>query len=552
MALLRTLGKNPYIVLLALFALISANTLSSNFIFIDDTNLIVNNPRLNFSLTNLVSIFVKPLGQIHDAAYYPCSPIVAYYRPALNLLYMFNATIWGLNPVGFHITNLLLHLLTSFLVYRIGLLLLDGNRELSLLAAAIFCVHPVHNEIIGRVAMNENLLGCFMAAALYFYLHEDKRLSLIAFTLALLTKESAVMLPFVLLLFELNNQSRKGVAAYLAPYAVLTAIYIGIRASAVGIPDDVTFSVNNFELLLKYCSAIAAYLRLFFLPYPLNIYYPEWKLTSPVQPDLLLTIAIFLFLGFVLWKWRRKPLIIPLLLGSIILLAPVVFNANKLLLGLDSAFIAEKQLYVPSILFSLFIVATINGCKEMPTGKYMIIATILVIPLLVYTTIVSSAAWKSSDTVMTRIIRNYPDSNLAHMGRGNSLLMQGNLDRALTEFKAVLPPDKIDSAALRAQNPGSAAGYQYMNQFVFNNKSLAAYQVQYANVHFCIGQVYLAKNDTDTAIRKFRAALILQPYFFEARTFLARAYMKKGLFRDASREFKFAQNEISLINVNNK
>ena len=125
MPLLKYLDKVPYAVLLFVFASVSISTLNSDFLFIDDTVLIVDNPQLNFSLANLAAIFVNPLGQIFNAADYPVKFI--YYRPILNVLYMFNKAIWGINPVGFHISNLLLHLLTTILVYRIGLQLFTNN-----------------------------------------------------------------------------------------------------------------------------------------------------------------------------------------------------------------------------------------------------------------------------------------------------------------------------------------------------------------------------------------------------------------------------------------
>ena len=69
-------------------------------------------------------------------------------------------------------------------------------------------------------------------------------------------------------------------------------------------------------------------------------------------------------------------------------------------------------------------------------------------------------------------------------------------------------------------------------------------QPAYANLHYNIGQVYLEKNDIDTAMKKFKTSLVLQPHSVEARTALANIYMKKKMYKNASNEFKLALRDI--------
>jgi len=546
MSLLKFLGNFPHTVLFMLVALLAFFTIGSDFLFIDDTILVVNNPQVHFSLKNLAAIFTKPLGQIYDAADYPLRFI--YYRPALSLLYMLNNTVWGINPVGFHLSNLLLHLLTTILIYRTGLLLFARNSGISLLAAAIFCVHPVHNELVSRVAMNENLLGIFMAASLYFYLQERRPLSLVAFTLALLTKESAVMLPFVLLFFELRKQRLREALRFLWPYVAVTAVYLLIRLAVVGIPDEAEFSTNLLEPLLAACSALASYLRLLVVPYPLNIYYPVWNYVSPLQSDLLVSVAICLLLGYTLWKMRAETLLFPLLLGTVVMLAPVVIKSNKMILGLEMGFIAERQLYVPAILFSLLIAAVLCKYADLSAGRRVTVACMLAIPLLAYATIAASASWENNSALSSRFIKDFPDSAIAHRKRGLFLLQQGDADGALIEFKAAFPAVKADpSAGSKGVADGSSAGkFKSLNSLI-DKYSLEAYQPVYADLHYFIGQAYLAKDDPETAMRKFRTSLVLQPHSVDARTALAGIYLKKRQFRDASREYRLVLKDIDAI-----
>lgn len=534
MYLLKTLEKMPYAVLVLMVASISIVNLRNDFIFIDDINLIVNNPHLNFSLINLVNLFAKPLGQTSADS----SMHFFYYRPTLNLFYMINATIWGINPVGFHVSNLMLHLFTTFLTYHIGLLLFADNKGVSLLAAALFAIHPVHNELVGRVAMNENLLGFFIALALYSYFQKRKYLSLTAFALALLTKESAVMLFFVIFIFELRYLKLWPAILSMLPHVFLVAAYLLLRTIVVGFPHEAAFNPNFVETLIITSAALTSYLRLLLIPYPLDLYSPVFKLVSPLQPELLLAIVVCPLLAYLIWKWRTDILLRSLVLGILVLLMPVILKANALVLGLDNAFIAERQLYVPTILYSLLIASLLNKYVTLSVGKYAVISLLFVLPVFICLSINCASVWKNNDTVLAAFLEKHPESSIAHSRRGTILMQKGNYDEALTEFRAVLPVRKADTiAGFRFGQINLKKKEIVDTDSLMENCGLSAYQVQYAETFYNIGQVYCYKKDFDTAIKKFRTALVLDPSLTEARIALADIYQKKRMFNDASREY---------------
>lgn len=556
------LEKRPHTILLLLVALISVHSLKYSFLIIDDLDLIVNNPRLRFSLSEILAVFSTPLGQIYDYTDYPMNFI--YYRPALNLLYMFNKTIWGINPVGFHITNLILHLLTSIFIYQAGLNLFKHDKLVSLIAASFFCVHPVHNELIGRVAMNENLLGFFIVTSFYFYLINKKSLSLAAFAFALLSKESAVMFPIVILLMEKREKELKYAVSFMIPYGYLLILYLVVRMTVIGIPVDFIVWSELSESTMLVCSALADYIRLLFVPYPLHVFYQAWEINSLFDPDLLVSIVICLLLGYVAWKWRGDKRLSPLLLATVLMLLPAIFLANKLILGVERGYIAERQLYVPAIFFSLMIAGVIGKNADSPVRKYVVVAFMGVIPVFMYTTISTSMVWENDNVLRSRFIRDFPNISLSHKYRGQFLFEQGDLDGALVEFAAALPsttsgdrrllnqnsrvsilgnkPNPDDSG--RNGNKHSISLTEFLTQHSLNN-----YLPEYADVHFQMGQVYLAKNDIDRAIRKFKVALLLQPHYLGGRSLLAESYLKKGLIQDARREFSLALKDINFNKI---
>ena len=130
--------------------------------------MIVNNSRINLPAKEILSIFIKPL--MGNAGY--IEYVQTYYRPVLSLYFILNYKIWGMNPVGFHLVNLLLYIITVIVLYKISLILFssyENKNVISLIGVSIFAVHPVNSEMAGRAASGEILLGFFIISSLYFF-----------------------------------------------------------------------------------------------------------------------------------------------------------------------------------------------------------------------------------------------------------------------------------------------------------------------------------------------------------------------------------------------
>jgi protein O-mannosyl-transferase len=137
-----------------------------------------------------------------------------FFRPLFILSYILDSRLWGRNPAGYHLTNTALHALNSYLVYRLALRFLHHQRlsetekrVVCLAAGLLFLLHPSHTEAVSWISGRPDLLSTFFClTALLAYLHYRKTrgrftllLSLSAFALALLAKESAVSLPLLVL-----------------------------------------------------------------------------------------------------------------------------------------------------------------------------------------------------------------------------------------------------------------------------------------------------------------------------------------------------------------
>ena len=200
--------QNPWriaVVFIGLGFLIYGNALPHPFVH-DDVVFIQQNPNIA-RLDNLSSVFFSParMGQDTGVA-------TPYYRPLLEIIYRLEYRLFGLDPFGFHLFNVTVHVLNSLLLYTLLVQLIQA-RPTAFAAALIFLVHPVQTEAVACVAGISNLvfaLFCFLSFLFYLAGRNSQspwRIAhslacLIFFVLALLSKEQAVVLPFIVLAGE--------------------------------------------------------------------------------------------------------------------------------------------------------------------------------------------------------------------------------------------------------------------------------------------------------------------------------------------------------------
>ena len=272
----------------------------------DDFPLIVANPRLqSWSLffQNLLTPFFS----------FPTNPQLHYWRPATLLSYALELRLWGISPWGFHLTNILLHTANTLLLY----LLLKRFRPegpLPWTASLLFLLHPAHGENIAWISGRTDLLAfLFLALSLLFRLEYEERkrglsISLLFFTLALLSKEAALLfLPLLFLLFP--SKGLKNRLLLLLPYLSLLPLYLFLHQKAAS-----TLALNRGLLWADIPLALrsaGAYVRILLFPNLPAPYFPMGELT--VHP-LLYTLSGLCGISLILLiiRFRREfPLTFP-------------------------------------------------------------------------------------------------------------------------------------------------------------------------------------------------------------------------------------------------
>jgi|SRR5579884_634931 len=326
----------------------------------DDYLLIVANTSIQ-SLTSLPKLFTS--------SYIPGQGL---YRPLSSATFAVNYAIGHLNPAGYHLTNVLLHALNGFLVYLL-VQYYTGRKPIALLSSLVFIAHPVHTEAVSNIAGRPELLaaGAILVAWL-LYVREEQHyywLSLAAYFLGLLAKESAIVLVGILVLADVCEGrsaerlfTRVRLNRY-GGYIAVSGLYLLIRILVlhrVGVPTGATvFKDASLQTRVLTMSVVfTRYLKLLIWPGELTALYDFSivPLTSHLTVQAAVSIAgIIALLAFGILCIRQQPLVAFAVLFVFVTLSPVsnvIFPTGILM--------AERVLYLPVLSFCVLFAAAVD------------------------------------------------------------------------------------------------------------------------------------------------------------------------------------------------
>ena len=235
------------------------------------------------------------------------------YWPLTSSTFWLEWRLFGPNPTGYHVVNLLLHIAACLLLWRIlDRLAIPGGFW----AALLFAVHPVNVESVAWVAQRKNTLAMlFYLLSVLWYLRADEQtkswnrwywLSLAAFLLAMLSKGSVAILPLVLLLLTwwrrpLTKTDLVRTAPFFLLAGVLTLVNIWFQTHGA----DLMFrKVTPIERLLGAGAVIWFYLYKAFLPIQLQFFYPKWQIDAH-QLRWWLPLFAAVLVSMLLWSKRH-------------------------------------------------------------------------------------------------------------------------------------------------------------------------------------------------------------------------------------------------------
>lgn len=511
-----------FLVLTGLTFLSFSPVLQSGFLWDDDA--ITENPLLK-SPEGLYKIWFSPSVMTKEAHYWP----LAY------TAFWFQSRLWALHPLGYHLVNLLFHILNTLLI---GSIFFRIDKKSAYFAALLFAVHPVHVEAVAWIIELKDVLSVtfYLAAFLLFMkFYEEKKnplyiFSLLAFAAALFTKSMTVTFPAALLLWMLamkKNISLRNILL-LSPFVVLAFVIVWGDVRFAQGREIISFDFSFWERLRIASHAVFFYIGKLFIPVNLVTFYPRftWEANSYLSYFPALLLVIIPASLFLLRRYSRAPFF--LVLYYLITLSPILGFLNFYFMTFS--FVADRYQYLASAgLLFLFSLGTRRLFHLITKDKRsaFLVFQILVITFLSIMTFYQAALYKNNESLFKHNVEINPGAWAAHNNLGVEFQKQGKFNEAIQHYKDAveLNPQFMDAhnnlGILLAQD-GKLEGALDHFQIALSIKP------HDSRTHINIGIVYSIKTDYEKAILHLERSLAEDPSSVNATFNLAMVYINKG------------------------
>ncbi len=548
--------------ILGLTALVYAGTLRFGFTY-DDTPQIVTNPRIA-SWSYLPNYFTQ-----HVWAQVSASG--TYYRPLFLLWLRLNHAVFGVsNPLPWHVTTVVLHLLAVALVFR--LLLKTFSLEVAGIATLVFALHPGHVESVAWISgCTEPLMTCALVGALICWLNRGKphgsvwlMTSWLLCLFSLLIKETAILLPILVFLYSLYEnreyprlESYKRALLSALPFALITLVELMVRSRVLrgGVADE---PHPALQTLLTIPSAIAFYIQHLFWPVKLSPFYGLELMqkfsAAVVVPAALVALCALVLLVFLALRSRS------LLIAVAWLTLPVLPALIGIRLFDSNDIVHDRYLYLSTIGLGILLGLAISRIPAseanyfgVPRGQFACIALVGLAGAV--GTAREIQPWANNLTLFLRAVEVAPNSAPAFSHLAFEVYKRGDSANAERLYKHAVALDPKDWPAtfglavieMRMSNwPEADRFFQRaieLKPLVSNGTYLLQAQVRVemqhydaaeqsvraaianwpdvAGQHLLMAQILAKQNRTTEARSEFQKELALNPGSTEARMGLA-------------------------------
>ncbi|MCK9204392.1 MAG: tetratricopeptide repeat protein [Bacteroidales bacterium] len=402
-----------YVILFLLILLVYGQTFWFQLGKLDETNIILNKLGFLSDFRNLKEVFLT-------------NPFFNkggdFYRPLQNITFMIDAHLSGKDGWAYYLSNILIHFVTCSLIFYL-LTLFGKNRKIALFLTLIFSIHPLFVQTVAWApSRGDLLLSMFGISSFVFfirYIREKNYLFLVlcvlSFALALISKETAVIIPVICLLYFLfiEKEKRVSLTGLIIPAVScisLFLLFMYIRNEIVGIVvEKGQFGIWPFTMHLR---TIPEFISKFFLPLDLGPM-PAFKLFPTIFGSLILILLTCISArsqsvsGKLFWFG---------LVWFLLFTIPTITYVNKF--GSASCDYMEHRAYLPlvGILLFLFQFFSISH-KFLKTEDYSVIL-FFIIPVFAAYSFLYSRNYKTPMTYYNRAVKNNPVSAIAYANRG--------------------------------------------------------------------------------------------------------------------------------------
>jgi tetratricopeptide (TPR) repeat protein len=473
------------------------------------------------------------------------------YYPVVHSTFWVLFKLWGSATLGYHLVNIVLHVLSAFLLALI-------LRRLSIpgawLAAMIFALHPVCVESVAWIAELKNTLsGAFyLGAALAYFQFDEKRqkrfyaLAAALFILALLSKSVTATLPAGLLIifwWQRGTIDRRRDIIPLLPFFIVGVggglFTAWVERTQIG-ARGATFDFTVVERCLIAGRATWFYLAKLCWPADLIFIYPRWQISQDVWWQYLYPFGILALLAglWLIRKSSRAPLAAMLLFCGTLFPALGFFNVYPFVFS----FVADHFQYLASIaIITLFAAASTNFLKRWIPRQISVAAALALGGVLAVLTWNQSRQYVDAETLYQTTIDRNPSCWLAHNNLGFLKLggSMAEVKEGMEHFQKALEL-KPDYAGAR-MNLGTALRTmgRYAEAIAQYNEALRL-EPNMPEAHTNLGATLKAVGRTDEAIDQYHQALRLKPNLPESHLLLGEALQETGHLEEAASQIQEA------------
>jgi tetratricopeptide (TPR) repeat protein len=512
--------------------------LSCGFVNFDDPSYILDNPHVRSGIS------MQTVGWAFT------STEEANWHPVTWLSHALDFSLFGPEPAYHHATNLLLHIVSSLVLF---FSLERATRSLwkSAFVAFVFALHPLHVESVGWIAERKDVLsGCFAMLSIAAYLRyarSGRRAWYLSaaglFALGLMSKPALVTLPFVFLLLDYwplgrlfaahgSGKSGGGVVSFKQailekpPFFILSVassaitFWVQRTGGAMDIISSLPFPYRAANAALSYFT----YLRESILPSGLAVFYPHpgenisvWEAAGSA---LLLGAVTF-------WLWRERARFPYLIAGWLWFLGMLVPVLGLVQVGLQGW--ADRYMYLPLIGLAIMAAWGIpEALSRIRLARFALPALfVLALLAMLPASRAQASYWKNSRTLFERALSVTTGNYLAHNNLGADLADSGDHAGAIVHLREAIriKPEYIEahhnlavSLMALGQRDSALAEYRWV----------AGHGAGDAELRASLGSDLAENGQLREAAAEFAAATALEPGDPAAHCALARVYLREG------------------------
>ncbi len=467
-----------------------------------------------------------------------------FWHPLLWLSLMFDYQLYSLNPGGYHLTNLILHILSTLLLFWL-FHRMTGAVWKSAFVAAFFALHPLHVESVAWISERKDVLSAFfwmLTLCLYVYYTEKpviKRYLLVVFSFvcALMSKPMVVTLPVIMMLLDywpLNRFETKKDHPVLwqvkekLPFFVLSVVFIII---AFFIPNsDISISAASFPLMSRLANAPIAfvtYLGKTFWPHDLAIFYPFTN-QLPLWKVLGSTLLILVISAVILVMMKLFPYLFTGWFWYVITLLPVIGITQ-----LRSFAMADRYTYLPSIGIVISLVWGVSSLIKngILRQKILFPTSMAVLAILAVLTWKQCSYWKDNIDLLNHALKVTKNNYMAHINLALDLMEKGKMNEAVDHYNKAI--SIIPYYEVIYYDRGIAYYHLGQKQRALEDfKEAIRLKPDYAAAFYNMGIVYLGLGKYQNAIENYTETILINPGYAYAYNDRALAYLNQGHNKD--------------------